>query len=294
MRSLHAAVTSSEIMISVIIPAFNEASVIEESLRYLTENALDGSLEVIVVCNGCSDRTEAIARSVDGPIRVLAMEVASKTEALNLGDDVASGFPRFYVDADVRVDGRAIREVARQLDSGKALAAAPSLELDLQNTSRLVRAYYAVWTALPYFDESMVGSGVYALSEEGRCRFDRFPDIIADDEFIRRHFDPKERMRVEGTHFTIRSPKRIRGVLREKTRSRLGVYQLDRTFPSLGAQPPLTTRMLLAFRWLARVPGVWTSVPVYGVVTLVARLRARLRAARSDFSGWERDVSSRP
>jgi len=281
-------------MISVIVPALNEGSLIEAALRRLTDGARSGEIEVIVVCNGCVDDTETRARSYGAPVRVFTTNVASKTAAINIGEENARGFPRFYVDADVRIDVAAIREVAATLLEGPALAAAPRAVVDSQNASLAVKAFYRVWTALPYFDESMIGSGVYALSETGRRRFDRFPEIIADDEFIRCQFKREERRRVDGCSFTICTPARLRGVIREKTRSRLGLYQLEGRYPALRHRGNAPRRLLRAVMALLRRPDAWPSLPVYALVAALARVRARRRAALGDFAGWERDASSRP
>ncbi len=51
----------------------------------------------------------------------------------------------------------------------------------------------------------MIGSGVYGVSASGN-RFDEFPDIIADDLFVKDLFRVDERVVVEGTIFTIDAP----------------------------------------------------------------------------------------
>jgi glycosyltransferase involved in cell wall biosynthesis len=280
-------------MISIIVPAHDESALIERCLRGMVEGARPGELEVVVVCNGCSDDTEQRARAVGGPVRVISIATASKTRALNAGDDEARGFPRFYVDADVLIDRDAIERVAAVLRDGPALAAAPIARVDAGDASWPVRAYYRVWTELPYFDSAMIGSGVYALSEQGRRRFGRFPELIADDEFIRRQFQPGERRRVEECHFAIRPPSRLRGVIREKSRSRLGLYQLGRRHPDL-AQGAAHVRAIEAAAAVLSRPRIWASLPVYALVAAITRLRARRRALFGDFLGWERDASSRP
>src|SRR4030095_14237372 len=99
----------------------DEATLIEGCLRDLTAGAPPGELEVIVVCNGCTDDTEARARAFGDPVRVISTETASKALALNLGDEAARGFPRFYVHADLEVDRVAIVRGARGLDWGPSL-----------------------------------------------------------------------------------------------------------------------------------------------------------------------------
>jgi glycosyltransferase involved in cell wall biosynthesis len=278
-------------VISVIVPAHDEARVIERSLRALCGGAGPGELEVLVVCNGSSDDTAERARTVPGPIQVIESPVASKTDALNRGDAAARGFPRLYVDADIVLPFRDLQEVTRVLETGEALAAAPRAEIDLGGASAAVRSFYRVWTSLPYFDASMIGAGVYGLSEAGRRRFDRFPEIIADDEFVRRQFAPSERRRVDACSFTIVAPSRLSGVVAIKTRSRLGRLQLERNHPELpgggGVAGPGTLATVLSR------PALWPHVPAYLWVVLVSRRRARRRFAASEFGIWDRDDSSR-
>src|SRR5687767_1459502 len=144
-------------MISVIIPAHNESKVIGRCLSALTAGAGESELEVIVVCNGCTDDTAALSRQFPASVRVIETDVPSKSNALNLGDRAASGFPRFYVDADVVLPIESVREVARVLEQGVVLAAAPRIEFDLSKRGWAVRAFYDVWSRLPYCREGMVG-----------------------------------------------------------------------------------------------------------------------------------------
>ena len=67
----------------------------------------------MVACNGCTDRTADIAR--DRGARVVEVAGPSKIAALDAGDAAAVGFPRFYVDADVVLTGRAVLDVAAAL-----------------------------------------------------------------------------------------------------------------------------------------------------------------------------------
>ena len=154
--------------ISVIIPAHNEAAVIERCLRALTAGALLGELEVIIVCNGCTDDTAAVARAVCPDATIIELPAASKPAALNAGDQRATRFPRIYLDADVELSIEAARETARTLDDTGTMCAAPAAEFQLAGRPKLIRRYYRVWQQLPYVTEDMVGSGVYGLSEAGR------------------------------------------------------------------------------------------------------------------------------
>lgn len=278
-------------MISVIIPAHNEERVIAAALNELLVGAISGELEVIVVCNGCTDNTAAVVTSFGSAIRCIETEVPSKANALNLGDAAASGFPRFYQDADVVLSLDAIRQVAQVLQAGQFLAAAPQMQMDLRKASLPVRAYYEVWQQLPYVREGMIGVGVYALSEEGRRRFDAFPRIIADDGYIRALFRTYERSSVDSCYSLVRAPASLAGLLKIKTRSRLGGYELRRKFPELLRNEEKHYGNAL-FGLLGQV-HLWPKIPVYLSVNLLTRFRAKKYARIQGFTGWERDDSSR-
>src|SRR5206468_9477454 len=84
---------------SVVIPAHNEAAVIGRLLTAILADAGPDEFEIVVVPNGCTDDTAAVASSFG--VRVVETEVASKVAALRLGDASVKSFPRIYVDADV-------------------------------------------------------------------------------------------------------------------------------------------------------------------------------------------------
>ncbi len=277
-------------MISVIIPAHNEETVIARGLRAIVAGAASGELEVIVACNGCTDRTADIARRFGPPVRVIEINLASKVAALNAADELATGFPRFYVDADVVLDLASIRAMARVLERGDALLAAPALRMDLSHTTWPVRAYYRVWTSLPY-NQVMVGTGAYGLSLAGRARFGRFPELIADDGFVRFSFSPTERVRVDDAFSWVDPPRSLSGLIRIKTRTRLGFHQHRRTRRDRRVGDRKRALELLRV-FLAR-PGLWPALPCYVAITLIIRLRALWQFRATATARWERDDSRR-
>jgi glycosyltransferase involved in cell wall biosynthesis len=56
---------------SIVIPAHNEEAVIARTLATLLRTAMPREFEVIVVCNGCSDRTAETVRRQSKPPRLL-------------------------------------------------------------------------------------------------------------------------------------------------------------------------------------------------------------------------------
>lgn len=275
-------------MISIVIPAHNEEAVIGRTLATFGGRH---DLEVIVVCNGCQDQTAAVARGCGTNVRVVETDVASKVHALNLGDSVAQGWPRFYVDADVQISADAILRMASVLESGRALAVAPRFGMDLRRSNWFVRAFYAVNGLLPTSREGIGGSGVYGLSEAGRRRFGEFPKLTADDGFVRVQFRPEERMTVDDCVSVVTAPRTLKELIRIKTRSHYGTMELRRAFPDLWQNRGATNGGTL--RRLAVRPWWWPKLAVYLFVKAVVRWRARRQMAAGGAPRWERDETSR-
>jgi hypothetical protein len=270
----------------VIIPAHNESALIGRLLARL----VDERLQVIVVANGCTDATAAIARSVSPRITVLEIDTPSKVAALNAGDAATQLFPRAYVDADVNVTVDALLALAEALPDDLPRAAAPRFVVDTTGADAAVGRYYAVWALSPYRSEALVGAGVYALSRAGRARFGAFPEIIADDQYVQELFAPAERIVTPGHEFSVESPRTVPALLGRLTRSTLGNEQLRATLPlgpgASGAGP----RALVAR--VARTPAVWFAFPTYALIYLRARRDARRLLAAGTLD-WTRDESTR-
>lgn len=286
--SLHSlrGVRSTPMSRSVIVPAHNEAASIRSTLDAMLDT-LDQDTSVIVVCNGCTDDTAVLARRFSPRVTVIERAEASKTAALNAAEAVVSAGPRAYVDADVLISGASINRLLNELGRGSGLASEPTVNFDVGASSVLVRAYYAVWTALHSVGD--VGGGVYCLSQAARERFGEFPDVISDDGYVRAHFTSGEITQVGDAVSTVRAPTDVGTLIRIKTRSRRGSVELAERFPELWATKVQTTDSLV--RKVSRLPlRVWPKVPVYIIIQLLVRYRAKRSA---DASSWERDESSR-
>jgi hypothetical protein len=244
-----------------------------------------------VACNGCTDATPDVARSIEAPIRVIEMPVGDKAGALNEADGVASGFPRFYVDADVVLSLDAVRAVCKALENPAVLAAAPRMRIDLTSLQRPVRAYYRVWLNLPWAKRGPIGSGVYALSREGRARFGRFPDTLAEDAFVDHLFSDDERRCVEEVTFEMRPPRTLGQLIRVLGRRRIGIRQLRGLVPEERRESYLRQRRALL--GVARHPNEWPALSIYVGVTSAAMLYSWMQLILGRGSYWTRDESIR-
>jgi len=276
-------------MTSIIVPAHNEEKLIGKCLAPFVNVVADPDFEVIVVCNGCTDQTAQKVSELSKDFICIETETASKTNALNIGDQIASSFPRFYVDSDVRLSLEAISAVSNVLNSGY-LAAAPQVEMDFDGSSWFVKAFYDVLLSLPYTKAGMIGAGVYALSREGRGRFMQFPAIIADDGYVRCLFSESERGLAKGYYSVVHAPRNLAALIKIKTRSRLGRYELKQKYPEILKNEDKD--YVGAVKELVLDVKSWPKIFVYLFVNIVARVRAGSQFAKG-ISTWERDDSRR-
>ena len=91
--------------ISVIIPAYNEEKYLERTLQALHD------VEIIVVCNGCTDRTEEIAKRYAH--KVIVLKEKGVSHARNEGAKATSYERLIFLDADIRVDESVLQNIAQ-------------------------------------------------------------------------------------------------------------------------------------------------------------------------------------
>lgn len=222
---------------SIIIPAHNEEAWIGYCLDALFKSKRVDETEVIIVANGCEDRTAEIARryqvlaeELGWGLQVIELAEGNKLRALNAGEAAASGRVLVYLDADVRVSDYVIFQMVRVLD--KEEPAWASGQMQMAAASSVSRAYARFWMKTPFMSESVPGSGLFAMNRAGRARWAKFPDIISDDMFARLQFAPRERIAVPGTYIwpVAEGWGNLVGVRRRQNK---GVEQLEALYPDL-------------------------------------------------------------
>lgn len=274
--------------LSIVMPAHDEASLIGKSLRLLLADAHPGEFEVVVVCNGCSDDTAAAARAAAPDALVLEIETASKSAALNAGDEAATAYPRFYMDADIGIKAGGLRTLAGVLERGEMMAVAPSVGHRWRaSPSWFVRSYYRLWSALPAGAAGIFGTGVIGLTEASRSRFGQWPDVIADDYFCDTLFTGSEKMRHPDVAVELDVPSTLLALVRRKARVRNGNLQVRRDLaPQAAAQPSASLRDVVR-----RKPALLVDAPAFVGVTLAARALAARDRRTGKAGQWRRDDS---
>ncbi|WP_298992052.1 glycosyltransferase [uncultured Pseudokineococcus sp.] len=271
--------------LSVVIPAHQEEGVVGRCLDAFWPDLRDEA-QVVVVANGCTDRTAEVARARAG-VGVVELAEGSKRLALDAGDLAVAAYPRIYLDADVVVTAAALRAVADVLRGPGPRAAAPRVHFVVDGRPWLIRAFYAAYSSIPYTTQGLVGLGLYGVSADGRARFGSFPDVTSDDLFVQRTFGDDERVVVEDHRFQVETPRTMRSLLAVRTRTAQGNSELAGSGEK--AHGPSTGRTVGALaRRALRDPSTLPAAVVYTVVVLLARLRARTTPA-----SWHRDDSTR-
>jgi glycosyltransferase involved in cell wall biosynthesis len=277
-------------VLSVVIPAHNEEQVIGRCLSTLLADTNPGEFEVVVVTNGCTDRTAEIATSF-GDVVVVESPMASKPAALNLGDETARRFPRLYIDADVEVTTAAARAVGALLESAEVELAAPELRFDMAGRPWAVRAWYDIWQRLPYGAEDHVGTGFYGLSARGRGRFGAFPDTMAEDFYVWAQIPRQLRKVAAGHQFVVHPPLTFRSLLRIQTRMQAATARNRTLFAD--AAHTVGHRHRRELLDLARRPGLAPKVVLYIGSQVWAKLAARRKNRSAAPPTWDRDDTAR-
>jgi glycosyltransferase involved in cell wall biosynthesis len=278
-------------VISVVVPAHNEAPVIDRLLHGLLAGARPGELEIVVVPNGCTDETERVAGAFGPPVEVISLPQPGKYAALRAGEARATGAELIYLDADVEMSVEGVRRLAAALAEPGVLAVAPERVVVTDRSSWPVRWYYDVWQQLPAVRDGLFGRGVIAISAEARRRLQEVPDVMGDDLAASVAFAPAERRIVPESRVVVHAPRTLGDLIRRRVRSVTATTQLQRAQPD--AVEAVRTSGSDLVDIARRNPAAAPKLAVFLAVTLVTRWRARRAVSSGDFTTWLRDESSR-
>jgi glycosyltransferase involved in cell wall biosynthesis len=115
-------------LVSIIIPAHNEEHYLGKTLEALKRQNY-GWFEIIVVANGCTDRTAEVARG--NCQRLIVLSQKGLGVARNLGARMARGDLLLFLDADTLLEPMALRIIAMQFNHSHGagtLKGCPDLE----------------------------------------------------------------------------------------------------------------------------------------------------------------------
>jgi glycosyltransferase involved in cell wall biosynthesis len=226
-------------MLSVIIPAHNEAALIGGCLTALLGSSGVTDIQVIIAANGCTDATATIAQSFAAQaqsrgwtLQILNLPEGNKPAALNAADAAAVHPSRAYLDADVTVSPDLLSQTIAALDREQPTYA--SGHVHITGHSSASRAYAAIWSRVPFMRHGVPGCGFFAVNGAGRQRWGQFPPIISDDTFVRLQFTPVERVLVPAS-YDWPIAEGFGNLVKVRRRQDAGVAQVAQDYPALMA-----------------------------------------------------------
>lgn len=278
---------------SIIIPAYNEEALISKTLAGLLEDNNLSNIELLIICNACKDKTHfktlsfikensLLLKQKNIDFLVLETSKASKTNALNIGINNSQGPIKILMDADIQICGKYINILVDELQNKKLKAVSPQIKFSFDNSKFLVRQYYRV-ASLSFYNNNNRLSNVIALSENGINQISPLPEIIADDEYIRRQFNPNEVAVSQHCSLIFTCAKNLANLLQVLTRVERGNIQLNSRYNNIhitNAKKGYNKPPIFCF-------------PTFIIIKLLVKVRARLQFFQGKINQWERDESNR-
>jgi cellulose synthase/poly-beta-1,6-N-acetylglucosamine synthase-like glycosyltransferase/spore germination protein YaaH/peptidoglycan/xylan/chitin deacetylase (PgdA/CDA1 family) len=133
-------------VVTVLIPAYNEESVIVDTVRSALASNY-ANMEILVIDDGSQDRTADLVRrnfGGDRRVRLLTQPNQGKPTALNCGLSEARGEVIVSIDADTMVDREAVPRLVRHFADPKVAAVAGNVKVINRNR------WITRWQALEY------------------------------------------------------------------------------------------------------------------------------------------------
>lgn len=157
--------------ISVVVPAFNEEKLINQSLAAIKSacgafDQLGWSSEIVVCDNNSTDRTAELARGAGAT--VVFEPVNQISRARNRGASVATGDWLIFVDADSFPSAELFAATAKRIQSGQCAGGGCLVRLDEKNF--FLGAAVLLWTVVSLLKRWAAGSYVF-------CRADLFREV---------------------------------------------------------------------------------------------------------------------
>lgn len=254
--------------LGVVIPTHHGSALLDRSMRSLARQTLTRDLQVVVAVN--DSRADSYDRAVELAPTLRAAGIGctvirtppGRSAALRAADRLLPPGARLYLDQDAALSPRAVATLLATLAPGTGVHfAVPRLRL-APARSAVTRAYFRIWRELPYIRRSPATCGAYAVSAEGRSRWEELPDLHSDDKWVRWHFAPHERLVVSAEWYEVVAPDGLVDLLRARRRYQRGNQELV----GLAAQPPHSddhTRHHGILRSLLAKPAAWPAAAVF-------------------------------
>lgn len=152
---------------SIIIPAYNEEEMLENTIKHLREAMATVSLkgEIVVTDNNSTDRTPEIARNAGA--NVIFEPINQISRARNAGTKIAKGRYFIFVDADTIVPPELLLNAINNLESGNVCGGGATVTS--HDIPLFVKVALSYWNSISRLFRLAAGCFVY-------CRRDDFEE----------------------------------------------------------------------------------------------------------------------
>ena len=219
------------LLVTVIVPAFNAqdtiAGLIESLLR---QEYPKDSLEIIIVDNNSTDKTNEIARRY--PVKVLEEKIQSASSARNTGLRSAMGEIIAWTDSDCIADSAWVWEGIRQIAEGKADMVGGRVKFFGSGRLTLAQRYDSITNMR---NEAYIRDNHFAVTANlfaKRAVFDKIGPFMgevksgADAEWTRRAVKAGFRLIYEPRAVVYHPARRLPELLRKKKRVGTGLIRI--------------------------------------------------------------------
>ena len=268
----------------VIIPTRGCHPDLPDLIETLLADESLGESCIAVVCNGPEQDPDIVhaletLQRLDSSrggrhLELMFLESASKPNALNMGGEIVGDCDiTIYIDDDIRItSGHVGRLRERLLELGKRAALVAPRRIVTPGCDWKERLFGSCVLRPPWVCDAASIGGIFAVNRAGRSRWNVFPPIACDDEYVFSRFAHSERVLESGCVATHPFANTWRGIINQQARWRAASLEL-RTKKLIGPHPGsnrtrgMLVRTLLNPRMIAGmilVHSVRTSARVFG------------------------------
>ncbi len=262
----------------VVVLVHNGASTLKSTLYSLSQQTNLRDLSITIACNGCTDASVQIARSVTSQFAAAKSFEVNDLPALGrnatLSEVVgAAPGPVVAMDQDARLTPDALAQVAHKFDRGADYVALRSAARPSDN--RIVTGYHRTWNKLSYVRRSPATAGVYAARGWVFAGLSSTKTALPDDKFVRLSVIPERRALVDHEYYQTDPQQNLGQLIKDRTRYDASQRHLVDHFRKVGMAEDVP-RWSRADLWvLLRNPLDAMCFSLVGALSILRRLAKR-------------------
>ncbi len=200
-------------VVSIVIPANNEEESIKSSIDSVLKSTDSDDVEIVVACNGCTDRTKEVAESTG--VRVVSSQKSGMGFGKNLGGRVAIGDIVLFLDADTRLMPGVIDAINNDFKRNPSIEAVGSMVAVLDNATVFERIVFFIVNYVQYFRKLPTPSGAIFISKSLYDKIGGFDENIpqgTSSELVMKALASGARWSFLWDAKAVTSPRRLRKV----------------------------------------------------------------------------------